>query len=80
MPPSFEILQDLSFVQPKLEPDSLWTVDEVAEYLRLNPETIRQMARKSKIPSIKMGRVWRFRKIDIKAWVQQQNKQVFLLE
>lgn len=50
----------------------LWTVDEVAKYLVLNPETIRQMARRAQIPGFKMGRVWRFRIAEIKAWVQQK--------
>ncbi len=52
----------------------LWTVAEVAEYLRLNPETVRQMARQSKIPCIKVGRVWRFQRVEIKMWIQLQEK------
>lgn len=58
--------------EPETRP--LWTVVEVAEYLQLNPETIRQMARKSKIPCIKVGRVWRFQRGEIKLWIQQQGK------
>ena len=41
--------------------EQLWTVEEVAEYLRLQPETVRVKARKGEIPAIKVGkRIWRF--------------------
>lgn len=50
--------------QPSTEP--LWTVNEVARYIRLQPETVRMMARRRKIPGIKVGKVWRFRATDIR--------------
>jgi len=43
----------------------LWTVDEVADFLKLQPETIRSMARRGELPAIKLGKVWRFRKTAI---------------
>jgi len=49
---------------PNTEP--LWTVDDVARYLRLEPETVRAMARRGDIPAVKIGRVWRFRRNLIK--------------
>ena len=52
--------------------EPLWTVEDVAGYLRLEPETIRVMAREEKIPAIKVGRVWRFNKNILKAWLMQQ--------
>ncbi len=39
----------------------LWTVEDVADYLKLQPETIRNMARRGELPAIKIGKVWRFR-------------------
>ena len=54
--------------------EPLWTVDDVSSYLRLKPETVRLMARQSKIPSIKIGRVWRFRSLEIKSWLQLQGE------
>lgn len=47
------------------EADPLWTVEEVAGYLKLQPETIRSMARRGELPAIKLGKVWRFRKTAI---------------
>ena len=43
----------------------LWTVEEVASYLKLQPETVRSMARRGELPAIKLGKVWRFHKIAI---------------
>ena len=41
--------------------ESLWTVEEIAEYLRLQPETVRAKARKGELPAYKIGkRIWRF--------------------
>jgi excisionase family DNA binding protein len=41
--------------------EQLWTVEEVAEYLRLQPETVRAKAHKGEIPAVKVGkRIWRF--------------------
>ena len=42
--------------------DPLWTVEDVACYLKLQPETIRAMARRGKLPALKIGKVWRFQK------------------
>lgn len=46
--------------------EPLWTVEDVANYLRLKQETVRMMARENKIPALKVGKVWRFRVSDIK--------------
>lgn len=50
---------------PAIGDGTLLTVDEVAKYLRLKPETIRSMARRGDLPAIKLGRVWRFRSSSI---------------
>ncbi len=42
--------------------EALWTVEDVAGYLKLQPETIRCMARRGELPAIKLGKVWRFQK------------------
>ena len=54
-------------VEPETRP--LWTVEEVANYLRYSPEKVRQMARLHKIPAIKMERGWRFVSSEVKDWV-----------
>jgi len=51
--------------------DRLLTVDEVAEYLRLNRETVLRKARKGEIPAIRMGyRSYRFYKDQLDDWLR----------
>jgi excisionase family DNA binding protein len=52
-------------VTPHSPSDPLWTVEDVAAYLKLQPETIRSMARRGELPAIKLGKVWRFHKFAI---------------
>jgi excisionase family DNA binding protein len=48
------------------ENEYLWTVRDVANYLRLAPGTVQKMARDKKIPGFKFGKFWRFIPGDIK--------------
>lgn len=48
----------------------LWTVKDVARYLRLEPETVRAMARREELPGFKVGRMWRFKPLDVKRNLQ----------
>jgi excisionase family DNA binding protein len=59
---------------PKGSTDILWTVDEVAHFLRLEPNTIRSMSREKKLPAIKLGRVWRYQKDQIQTWLEQNRE------
>jgi len=43
------------------------TTEEAAQYLRTSPDTIKRLARTGRIPAVKFGRAWRFRKRDIEA-------------
>lgn len=48
-------------------PDPLWTVEDVAHYLRLRQETVRTMARDGRLPSVKVGKKWRFYSDQVKS-------------
>ena len=50
----------------------LWTVNDVAFYLNINPETVRVMVRKGALPARKIGRQIRFQQEDVKDWVNDQ--------
>jgi len=50
-----------------------YTVEEVAEALKLHPYTIRRLSREGKIPAFKFGGQWRFRKSEIEAWGMKKN-------
>jgi excisionase family DNA binding protein len=49
--------------------DSLITVKEVADYLKLKEQTVYLLARQNKIPSLKVGGSLRFKKSQIDTWL-----------
>jgi excisionase family DNA binding protein len=48
------------------------TLEEVASYLRLTPQTIYKWAQEKRIPGAKLGKEWRFRKSIIDRWLDDQ--------
>ena len=44
------------------------TLEEVATYLKLKPQTIYTWAQENRIPAAKLGKEWRFRKSMIDRW------------
>jgi excisionase family DNA binding protein len=44
------------------------TLEEVAAYLKLKPQTIYTWAQEKRIPAAKLGKEWRFRKSIIDEW------------
>jgi excisionase family DNA binding protein len=42
--------------------NDIMTASELAEYLRLNEVTIYRLAQEGKLPGLKVGRQWRFKK------------------
>ncbi len=48
------------------------TTEEVLEYLQVNLRTIYRLIKAGKIPAVRVGRQWRFRKRDIDAWLDTQ--------
>jgi len=47
----------------------IFTVQELAEYLKMNPRTLRSKAGKGEIPTIRIGRQFRFDKEQIDTWL-----------
>ena len=43
----------------------IMTIEQAAKYLQLTTETVRRAAREGSLPSAKIGRRWRIRKIDL---------------
>jgi excisionase family DNA binding protein len=52
--------------------DSFLTTEEVLEYLNVNLRTVYRLIKAGKIPAIRVGRQWRFRRRDIDAWLESQ--------
>ncbi|WP_382161341.1 helix-turn-helix domain-containing protein [Hydrogenophaga sp. ANAO-22] len=52
--------------------DSVMTVKEVADYLRVNQRTVYRLAVDRKLPGFKVGTTWRFKRMDIDRWIDAQ--------
>ena len=52
--------------------DSFLTTEEVLEYLQVNLRTVYRLIKAGKIPAVRVGRQWRFRKRDIDGWLETQ--------
>jgi excisionase family DNA binding protein len=56
----------------RLPANDILTLEEVASYLRLTPQTIYKWAQEKRIPGAKLGKEWRFRKSIIDRWLDDQ--------
>jgi len=52
--------------------EAFLTTEEVLEYLQVNLRTVYRLIKAGKIPAVRVGRQWRFRKRDIDAWLESQ--------
>jgi len=61
------LAENITNVGQNFEP--IWDSTEAARYLRIHPRTLTRMARRAEIPAIHIGKLWRFRKSDLDAWL-----------
>lgn len=52
--------------------ETFLTTEEVLAYLQVNLRTVYRLIKAGKIPAVRVGRQWRFRKTDIDAWLDGQ--------
>jgi len=57
--------------------DEIMTLEEVAAYLKVKPQTIYTWAQEKKIPAAKLGKEWRFKRSIIDAWFDQHFDEKF---
>ena len=55
-----------------LERGGILTIDELSAYLKIPKSTLYKLVREGKIPSQKVGRHWRFRKVAIDLWLDER--------
>jgi len=53
--------------------ETFLTTDEVIDYLQVNLRTVYRLIKAGKLPAVRVGRQWRFRKGDIDAWLDSQH-------
>lgn len=52
--------------------DEIFTIKEVASYLKLAEKTAYRLALEGKLPGFKVGGSWRFRNSEIDRWIMEQ--------
>ena len=52
-----------------MEPSSVMTIDELADYLKVAKSTLYKLAQTGKVPGQKVGKHWRFHRDVIDRWL-----------
>ena len=53
-------------------PNEILTLPEVADLLKVAEKTVYTMAQRSELPAFKVRGQWRFKRMDIDRWIEQQ--------
>lgn len=56
----------------KSPPDTVMTIEELSQYLKISRSTLYKLAQEGKLPSQKVGRHWRFHRDAVDAWLKNQ--------
>ena len=54
--------------------EALMTVAEVSQYLACSVSMVRRLAQRSEIPHYRLGRLMRFRRTDVDAWLEARHQ------
>lgn len=52
--------------------DEILTLAEVAQLLKVTDKTVYSLAQKGELPGFKVGGQWRFKRVDIDTWIEEQ--------
>ncbi|MCD6232556.1 helix-turn-helix domain-containing protein [Candidatus Aerophobetes bacterium] len=56
--------------------DEIMTIKDLSLYLKINEKTIYKLAKQGKLPGVKIGGMWRFKKEAIDNWMMNAGKQI----
>jgi excisionase family DNA binding protein len=59
---------------------SVFTINELAEYLKISKSTLYKIAQQGSIPGQKVGKHWRFHKDAVDQWLRQRGPITTLLK
>ena len=60
-----------------MENQNIFTIRELAAYLKLAEKTAYRLASDGRLPGFKVGGAWRFRKAEIDRWIKQQEGKAY---
>jgi len=55
--------------------EQLMDIKEVAKYLRVKDSTVYTWAQEGRLPALRLGRLWRFRRTDLDRWLENRRFQ-----
>lgn len=55
--------------QMKERLEEIFTIDELAAYLKASKRTVYRLAASNQIPAFKLGGTWRFRRAELDKWI-----------
>ena len=58
------------------KPDTIMTINELSEYLKISTSSLYKLAQQGKVPGSKVGKHWRFHRESIDAWIKAGNLDV----
>jgi excisionase family DNA binding protein len=61
----------LESIQKQKDELTILTVHEVAEYLRMSEAKVYRLAKEGRIPVVRIGKTWRFRKDLLDNWLSE---------
>ena len=56
--------------------DEIMTIKDLSLYLKINEKTIYKLTKQGKLPGVKIGGMWRFKKEAIDNWMMDASKQI----
>jgi excisionase family DNA binding protein len=76
-----KMLADLKRQLAETKPASEWmTLDEVCEYLNLSKSNLYKLSMNNSIPLYRIGRILKFKKSEIDAWISQHRAKRTVLQ
>jgi len=60
-----------SSAEPRAERD-VWDTSDVADHFGCSLPHVHKLAREDGLPHLRLGRLWRFRRVDVLAWQDEQ--------
>jgi excisionase family DNA binding protein len=55
----------------ELQQEPIFTLDDLATYLRVSKSTLYKLVQEGKVPGHKVGKHWRFRRESIDQWLDE---------
>jgi len=54
--------------------DNVLTIEELAVYLKISKSSLYKLAQAGKLPGQKIGKHWRFRKVAVDRWLEENEQ------